>query len=230
MSFFKNHLRPLLNVASWLGIFVAFFSFVVFFYSNYRIKYTESQLRETLVLKKLEAEKANSISNIAKLKLEIIQLSESTTSEIDTIKKQMQELVLLTSTQNLNSSSQKKIISLITEQMATKLSEKSDTSLLINRIKVIEDVVVQNPEKALQIPFIKKELERGSKSIEQLQDALKSIDASLDEIKLYKSQIESLINQVNMTNNWMIGMFGALVVSIVGLLINSTFRQRPVQP
>lgn len=228
----RKFVGKLSSIASWVGVLAAIFA-VTSYYAFYQkeiateMKYNAISQRE--IANNLEIVFMKSQNSIEKLKIETEKISAKTSQQIEELKEQQQRLLLLASTQNLDPTSQKKFIALIAEKVSSKISKSTDSKKLENRIKLIEDVVVQNPEKALQIPFIKSDVAGILKSIERIQETLKSVDDSLDEIKVYKSQVESLTNQVNQTNNWMIGIFGALGVSVLGLLIGNVFQRRKVQ-
>lgn len=228
----RKVIEKFVSVASWAGVMATIIA-IVSYYGVYQKDISEKMIYEAMsqrdISNRLESVIKDSQSRIDEIKIEVAELSKNRVNDIDKIKDQLQRLLLLASTQNLDSKSQQELISLVTERVASKLSENTDINELTNRIKIIEDVVVQNPEKALQIPFIKQEVSGISKSVEKIQETLKSLDDSLDEIKVYKSQVDSLTNQVNNTNNWMIGIFGALGVSVLGLLIGNVFKQRREQ-
>ncbi len=219
-------------IASWIGVVATIFavtSFYTFFQRNKATEMVYNAISQREIAKNIEIVIMKSQNSIEKLKLEIEEISAKTSLQIEVLKEQQQRLLLLASTQNLDPNSQKKFIALITEKVSSKISKSTDLKKMETRIKLIEDVIVQNPEKALQIPFIKSDVAGILKSIESIQETLKSVDDSLDEIKVYKSQVESLTNQVNQTNNWMIGIFGALGVSVLGLLIGNVFRKNKAQ-
>ncbi len=225
----RNYVEKFSSFASWTGVIATIIA-VTSYYSVYQKELSEdlinNEIKKRDIYRVLEKVVNESQRDILKMKDELSMKVEVTSSVVEELKEQQQRLLLLASTQGMDSASQQEFIALVAERVASKLEQRSSPNKLEKRIKLIEEVVVQTPEKALQIPFIKKEVSGISKSIEKIENSLKSVDDSLDDIKVYRSQVESLTNQVNQTNNWMIGIFGALGVSVLGLLIGNVFQHR----
>ncbi len=227
----KKVVEKLSSAASWLGAMAAVIAVAsyVFYQKELTFEVSKNSVRQRDLVEHLEKSLDVYRENIKDLRVETMELSSAATRQIETLKEQQQRLLLLASTQKLDPSSQEEFISLVTQRVISKISKDSKSDEMERRIEIIEDVIVQNPEKALQIPFIKNEVANILKSIQGIQKTLNTVDDSLDEIKVYKSQVDSLTNQVNQTNNWMIGIFGALGVSVLGLLIGNLFQRKNAQ-
>jgi len=83
-----------------------------------------------------------------------------------------------------------------------------------------------NPAKALSLHLLKKELENINLSIIDMKKEVVKIYSPDKDSSIYKVQLSSLKEQISQTNNWMIGIFGGLGVSVLGLLINNVIQQR----
>ena len=228
---FQKFLEKLSSYASWIGVVGALLAFISFYIGSQqqmvdKLKYTSYSQRD--IAKKLDEEVKN-------IKIKISQADEitkgvlaSTEKQIQDIKEQQQRLLLLATTQNMDNTTQQKLIKEISERVTTEISKQSikTSSELESKVKEIEGIILQNPIKALQIPFINREVTEIKQSLTMVQNKIDDIKDSLLAVEVYKSKVEALNDKIGQTNNWMIGIFGGLGVSILGLLIGNIFQHR----
>ena len=120
------------------------------------------------------------------------------------------------------------MISEVSERVTKNISKQSleVSGELEKKVKEMEGIIMQNPEKALQIPFIKRDITEIKESLNTVQTKIDELKDSLLAVEIYKSKVEALNDKISQTNNWMIGIFGGLGVSILGLLIGNVFQHR----
>ncbi|WP_434361994.1 hypothetical protein NF212_17735 [Parasalinivibrio latis] len=214
------------SAASWLGAVASIIAVAVYYVGsqaklNDVVKYTVQRSVSEEFLKELEQRK----KEIAGLEVQTKQFIENTVIQVQELKEQQQKILLLASTQKMDASLQADFL----DEVANRVSKVVNNGDIDKRIKLIESVVIQDPEKALQLPFIKRELSQLTKSVDAMNSKLEDFEDSLSDIKVHKAEVSALSNQVALTNNWMIGIFGALGVSVLGLLIGNVFQHRKQQ-
>jgi len=103
-------------------------------------------------------------------------------------------------------------------QQVTNHNYDSEMAILENKLKsldsdlsVIEQAVLDNPKKSLELTFMRNE-----------------IDDIKEKNKLDAEQTNKLIDRIYAQNNWFIGLIFTITLSLVGLVV-SNFAKKPAQ-
>jgi hypothetical protein len=226
------------KISSWMsivGVLVAVFAFLITtFYRTARDNKTvqlmsieQSYMVTEKIQKKIEdLEKKLTVSSISSQS--DADSIKNLKTQIDKLEEEQQKILLLASVQRMDPQLQQKLVESISNRVQTDLSQaiKSSVDGIGKRLGDLESLIVSDPNKALSIPILRRDIHDLNQEFTILNGKTDKIDQVLLENAVLKSQTQSLKEQLSQLNNWMIGIFGALGVSVIGLVINNIVLQR----
>lgn len=144
-------------------------------------------------------------------------------NKIDQIKEEQQKILILASVQKMDPKLQTKFIESVSNRVQLNLSSsiKSNVEGIKKRLEELEALIVSGPIKALSIPLLRRAIGELDQKVSLINGKTEKINQILLVNASLKAQIQSLKEQLSQLNNWMIGIFGALGVSVIGLVINN---------
>ena len=186
-------------------------SFIIKDVLSNRIETIESWLKQTDSLKTDTADLVNILKN-----------------RINKIEEEQQKILLLASVQRMDLQLQKSFVESVSKKVESKLSIsiKSSVDDVANRLNSLETLIISDPNKALSMPFLKRDISDIKRKVAEIDNKTVRIDQVMLENAGLKVQTQSLKDQLSQLNNWIIGIFGALGVSVIGLVINNIVQQR----
>ena len=217
-----------LKISSGMSVIGAVIASIVFVNTLTDRQLLKSSLDKNYVI--IEKNIKENINNTQKVNKEIILRIQKSIEAIKELKKNLKEIkeeqqriILLASFQRMDPKLQEKFIETVSSRVQKNLSSSFTSSVdkLGGRLQRIEELVISNPNKALSIPLLRRDIGDINKDLYLLKNKVEEIDNIMIENAALKSQAQSLQVQLSQLNNLMIGIFGALGVSVIGLVINN---------
>ena len=161
--------NKLATIAAWLGIIGAGYSIYAYWNSSANdIKNMVVHETSEVLSRQVEESLERTERATALFKSELSELRESIDVELTNVKEQNQRLLLLASTQNLDSTSQRELLNLVTARVTENIADNDGVNKLENRLNLLEEVIIKDPVEALTIPLIKNEISNLNDSIDDL--------------------------------------------------------------
>ena len=193
--------------------------------TNQTTQAIDSQIQNIVIkLKEVERTTTELPPSVDDIKVKIETLN-SKNKELD---EQQQKILLYIAGRQVEEKDEETFLESIDSRVNDNINKR--ISDFDDKIRKIENVIVPDTYKALQIPFIRKDINTLETNIKEIVKDISTINDNFKSLTSYKEKVESLQKQINLGFNIMLTLMGGLIISIASLVIGNVINKKQSQP